>query len=52
MKRLSLRARLVALTVVVFTSLAPLARANERTYGTADLIATLQPAVVNITIVR
>jgi serine protease Do len=51
-KRLSLRARIVALTVVVFTSLAPLACADERTCGLADLIATLQPTVVNITIVR
>ncbi len=58
MKRLPFSGRLVALTVSVFTSLAPLAilaplaLADERTYGAADLIATLQPAVVNITIIR
>ena len=51
-KFLSFRAQLVALTVFAFTSLAPLALADERTYGAADLIATLQPAVVNITIIR
>ncbi len=57
-KRLPFSGRLVALTVSVFTLLAPLAilaplaLADERTYGAADLIATLQPAVVNITIIR
>jgi serine protease Do len=42
----------VALTILLLTSLAPQALADERTSSAADLIATLQPAVVNITIVR
>jgi S1-C subfamily serine protease len=52
MKRPPLRGRLVALTILLISSFASLAIADEHTDRAADLIATLQPAVVNITIVR
>ena len=46
------RVRGCANPILLLTSLAPQALADERTSTAADLIATLLPAVVNITIVR